>query len=102
MENFAYEAEEIWLRSFLSNQDEICFEIEAQRTMVFYRVNMSEVLFVLQNGSVIYSERTELGSMIKVIGINCDEEEIEVSAHMVSEMMHVSVIKVRKLKRLEK
>lgn len=98
MAKAAYKAEQVWLRSYLEFTTEVCFEIGAQRTMRNYGINMSEVLHVLRTGTVIHAERGEVGAQIVVIGRNCDEEEIEVGACIVSEMMHVSVIYVVRTK----
>lgn len=98
MKSSEFAAEEIWLQSFVSYQGDICFEIDAQLSMARHNVTIPEIYHVLRNGSVIYSERENVGSKIIVTGSNCDEEEIYVHAEMVSEMMHVSVIRVSKPK----
>ncbi|PZM07562.1 hypothetical protein [Rhizobium tubonense] len=98
----AYKAEQVWLRAFLEYDDEVCFDLSAQRSMASFGVTITDVMYVLRSGSIMYAERDECGSMITVLGRNCDEEEIEVCARMVSEMMHVSIIKVRKALRFTK
>lgn len=94
----AYKAEQTWLRAYLEYSTEVCFELKAQRTMKAYGINMSEVLHVLRTGVVIFADRGEVGAQITVTGRNCDEEEIEVRACIVSEMMHVSVVHAVKTK----
>lgn len=98
----AFEAEQIWLRSFLDYEDDVCVEIPAQRSMASYGISLSDVLYVLRNGNIVSSERQVDGALIVITGRNCDEEEIEVCGRMVSEMMHVSVINVRKVLRILK
>jgi hypothetical protein len=93
----AYKTEQVWLRAFLEDQDEICFEMEAQRSMARHGVNISDVMHVLRTGAVTRSERDYCGAVISVLGRNCDEEEILVEARMVSEMMHVSVVNVKRI-----
>ena len=102
MSKAVFKAEQLWLRSFLEYQDEVCFEVKAQRSMVQHGVNISDVMHILRTGTVTRSERDECGSSITIVGRNCDEEEIAVEGHMVSEMMHVSVVNVRKNVRLVK
>ena len=54
-------------------------------------------MHVLRTGAVTRSERDYCGAVISVFGRNCDEEEILVEARMVSEMMHVSVVNVKRI-----
>lgn len=98
----AYQAEQIWLRSFLEYQDEVCFEVRAERSMKSYGIDFMDVMFILRHGTIVWADRDACGARITVVGRNCDEEEIEVEGRMVSEMMHVSVVNVRKTLRLGK
>lgn len=102
MAKAAYKAEQVWLRAFLEYQDEVFFEIQAQRSMARLGIDIADVMRVLRNGRIVRSERDECGAKIIVAGMTCDDEDLLVEGHIVSELMTVSVINVIRNLRLEK
>lgn len=84
MEVQQYRAAEEWLSSFVEYSTAIEIDVAASEDMRAAGIGLSDILFVLRDGTMEWADRDYEGCHFVVRGRNCDEQEITVQGRFES------------------
>lgn len=98
MGEHAYQAEQTWLRAFVSEPcDVIGLAAEAQDDLAHNGVGLPAVLEVLWTGTVVSAEKLRQGAALVIEGRDCDDRILEVACWIECNAVMVIVLRVYRL-----